>query len=67
MGKAKSKSMPKEGKDPAGGLTVVGREFFARKEGAHLRPGFGARRTRQRRWCEKDDFCGGTSLTRVGP
>ena len=33
------KSMPKEGKDPQGGLTAKGREFFARTEGAHLRPG----------------------------
>ena len=34
-----AKSMPKAGKDPAGGLTAKGREFFARTEGAHLRPG----------------------------
>ena len=32
-------SMPKAGKDPAGGLTAKGREYFAKKEGAHLRPG----------------------------
>ncbi len=36
---AAPKSMPKEGKDPQGGLTAKGREYFARKEGAHLRPG----------------------------
>ncbi len=35
----KTKSMPKEGKDPKGGLTDVGREFFAKTEGAHLKPG----------------------------
>ena len=34
-----SRSMPKEGKDPEGGLTAKGREYFAKKEGAHLRPG----------------------------
>ena len=33
------KAMPKAGKDPKGGLTPKGREFFANKEGAHLRPG----------------------------
>lgn len=26
-------------KDPEGGLTAEGRRYFARKEGAHLRPG----------------------------
>ena len=34
-----TKSMPKEGKDPAGGLTAAGRKYFAETEGAHLRPG----------------------------
>ena len=33
------KSMPKAGKDPKGGLTDAGREFFAKTEGAHLKPG----------------------------
>ena len=33
------KSMPKEGKDPKGGLTDAGREFFAKTEGSHLKPG----------------------------
>ena len=33
------KSMPKAGKDPKGGLTDAGREFFAETEGAHLKPG----------------------------
>ncbi len=32
-------AMPKGGKDPQGGLTAKGREYFAAKEGAHLRPG----------------------------
>lgn len=36
---AAPKSMPKEGKDPKGGLTDAGREFFAKTEGAHLKPG----------------------------
>ncbi len=36
---ATPKSMPKEGKDPKGGLTDAGREFFAKTEGAHLKPG----------------------------
>lgn len=33
------KSMPAAGKDPQGGLTAKGREYFNRKEGSHLRPG----------------------------
>ncbi len=36
---ATPKSMPKAGKDPKGGLTDAGREFFAETEGAHLKPG----------------------------
>jgi len=31
--------MKAQTKDPKGGLTVAGRKEFARKEGAHLRPG----------------------------
>lgn len=34
-----TRSMPKEGKDPKGGLTAKGRAYFAKTEGAHLRPG----------------------------
>lgn len=34
-----ARSMPKGAKDPQGGLTAKGRAFFARTEGAHLRPG----------------------------
>ena len=33
------RSMPKEGKDPRGGLTAKGRAYFAKKEGSHLKPG----------------------------
>ena len=36
---AAPKSMPKEGKDPKGGLTEKGREFFAETQGSHLKPG----------------------------
>jgi hypothetical protein len=36
--KAKRRASAKE-KDPRGGLTAAGREAFARKQGAHLRPG----------------------------
>ncbi len=31
--------MPRGGKDPKGGLTAEGRAYFAKTEGAHLRPG----------------------------
>jgi hypothetical protein len=33
------KSMPKEGRDPRGGLTAIGREYYAQKDGARLKPG----------------------------
>ena len=35
----RSKSMPKEGKDPEGGLTGEGPAFYKRTEGANLKPG----------------------------
>jgi hypothetical protein len=37
--KAISKSMPAKGKNPEGGLTAAGREFYRKKEGANLKPG----------------------------
>jgi len=37
--KATAKSMPKEGKNPKGGLTAKGREYFNRTEGSKLKPG----------------------------
>jgi Domain of unknown function (DUF6321) len=36
---AKPKSMPAKGRNPAGGLTAAGREFYRKTEGAHLKPG----------------------------
>jgi hypothetical protein len=39
MSKVKAKSMPANGRDPAGGLTAKGREFYKKTEGAHLKPG----------------------------
>ncbi|HEY0161398.1 MAG TPA: DUF6321 domain-containing protein [Edaphobacter sp.] len=33
------RSMPVEGKDPRGGLTDVGREFYRLTQGANLKPG----------------------------
>ena len=32
-------AMPKEGKDPKGGLTAAGRKFYNEQTGGHLRPG----------------------------
>jgi hypothetical protein len=37
--KKAAKSMPKEGKDPKGGLTAAGRAYFKKTEGANLKPG----------------------------
>ena len=36
---AAPKSMPKGGRDPKGGLTQKGRDFFAARDGLHLKPG----------------------------
>lgn len=36
---ATSKSMPKSGKDPRGGLTAAGRAWFNKRDGSHLKPG----------------------------
>lgn len=33
------KSMPKGGRNPKGGLTQKGRDFFAKRDGLHLKPG----------------------------
>jgi Domain of unknown function (DUF6321) len=35
----KPKSMPAKGKNPKGGLTAKGREFYKKTEGANLKPG----------------------------
>lgn len=32
-------AMPKEGKDPKGGLTAAGRKFYNEETGGHLKPG----------------------------
>ena len=37
--KSPTKSMPAAGKDPKGGLTAKGREFYKKSEGANLKPG----------------------------
>jgi hypothetical protein len=37
--KATTKSMPAKGRDPQGGLTAAGREFFKKTEGENLKPG----------------------------
>jgi Domain of unknown function (DUF6321) len=37
--KAAAKSMPTRGKNPEGGLTAAGREFYKKTEGANLKPG----------------------------
>jgi hypothetical protein len=37
--KKRKRSTASRGKDPRGGLTAAGRKAFARKQGAHLKPG----------------------------
>ena len=37
--KVSPKSMPREGRNPRGGLTAIGREYYAKKNGARLKPG----------------------------
>ena len=36
---AATKSMPAKGRNPEGGLTAAGREFYKKTEGANLKPG----------------------------
>jgi hypothetical protein len=36
---AMTKSMPAKGRNPKGGLTAAGREFYKKTEGANLKPG----------------------------
>jgi hypothetical protein len=31
--------MPRDGEDPNGGLTAKGRDYFAKTQGSHLKPG----------------------------
>jgi Domain of unknown function (DUF6321) len=38
-GKSTPKSMPASGRDPAGGLTAAGRDFYGKRDGANLKPG----------------------------
>lgn len=38
-GRKVPKSMPAAGRDPKGGLTDVGREYFRLRDGANLKPG----------------------------
>jgi Domain of unknown function (DUF6321) len=37
--KSTSRSIPAAGKNPAGGLTAEGREFYRQTQGSHLKPG----------------------------
>jgi hypothetical protein len=37
--KSASQSMPTAGKNPAGGLTAEGREFYRKTQGSHFKPG----------------------------
>lgn len=38
-GSVSARSMPAKGKDPKGGLTAAGREFFRKTQGSNLKPG----------------------------
>ena len=50
------KSMPKDRKNPQGGLTAKGREYFAKKEGAHLKPGVSGAADTQEKLRRKGSF-----------
>jgi Domain of unknown function (DUF6321) len=39
VSKRKPKSMPAKGRNPAGGLTAAGREFYRKTQGSNLKPG----------------------------
>jgi hypothetical protein len=39
VSKSQPKSMPAKGRNPAGGLTAAGREFYRKTQGSDLKPG----------------------------
>jgi hypothetical protein len=51
-----AKSMPAKGKNPEGGLTAAGREFYRKTEGANLKPGVKGRADTPEKMRRKGSF-----------
>lgn len=61
------KSMPKEGRNPQGGLTKAGREFFAKRDGSHLKPGVTGKADTPEKMLRKGSFLVRTFTHPRGP
>ena len=65
--KGAAKSMPKEGRNPQGGLTKAGREFFAKRDGSHLKPGVTGKADTPEKMLRKGSFLVRTFTHPRGP
>lgn len=65
--KGAPKSMPKEGRNPQGGLTKAGRDFFAKRDGSHLKPGVTGKADTPEKMLRKGSFLVRTFTHPRGP
>ena len=65
--KGTPKSMPKSGRNPKGGLTKAGREFFAKRDGSHLKPGVTGKADTPEKMLRKGSFLVRTFTHPRGP
>ena len=67
VAKGAPKSMPKAGRNPQGGLTKAGREFFAKRDGSHLKPGVTGKADTPEKMLRKGSFLVRTFTHPRGP
>ena len=65
--KGAPKSMPSAGRNPQGGLTKAGREFFAKRDGSHLKPGVTGKADTPEKMLRKGSFLVRTFTHPRGP
>jgi hypothetical protein len=65
--KGAPKSMPKQGRNPKGGLTQAGRDFFAKRDGSHLKPGVTGKADTPEKMLRKGSFLVRTFTHPRGP
>ncbi|GAA3761601.1 DUF6321 domain-containing protein [Terriglobus aquaticus] len=65
--KGAPQSMPKAGRNPKGGLTQVGRDFFAKRDGSHLKPGVTGKADTPEKMLRKGSFLVRTFTHPRGP
>ena len=65
--KGAPKSMPREGRNPQGGLTKAGREFFAKRDGSHLKAGVTGKADTPEKMLRKGSFLVRTFTHPRGP